>query len=62
MWKARDWDHPLFIPSLDVEKAFDQIEAFAVEEAMHAHGALVWPWWPFSGSSRVNVHCLGWQV
>lgn len=40
--KHHSWDRLLFIAGLDIETAFDQIEACAVEQDLRAHGVLEW--------------------
>lgn len=40
--KAREWGFPLYIASLDVAQAFDQVEACAAERALREHGATPW--------------------
>lgn len=55
MRKASEWDHPLVIASLDVEKGFDQAEFNAVEKALDAHGARAWAIGDLSWRTLPNI-------
>lgn len=43
--KAKEWGHHLFIASLEVDKAFDQLEAYSVERAVLEHRPCCGKWW-----------------
>lgn len=60
--KAHEWDHPPFIASLDVDKAFDQIEVTWWKRLCSRTWLLHGPLQLCSGNSWLNEPCIGWLV
>lgn len=59
MRKANEWSRHVFIASLDIANAFDQLEAYSLERVVQEHQA---PAWAIAAVLREMVDQKAWPT